>query len=476
MTGKLTPAELDRLLDTLPEDLTVECKPFLDLSKEAVKADFIKTCIALRNQNGGFLILGVRNTPRQLVTPHPEWLLDQYTDDKIRQLISTHVSDPFDIGLYRHKRANSIYPIIEIPSGVKIPISATKDISGDNNSSSEKRLKARMVYVRTLKTNGTPSTAEATSKDWGDLMDRCVANRETDIAGFLRRNFSPKALQLYRAAIGSLLTDGSDVAVLSHPISHSILNEGRAMYVERVSKPLNGTSSVNIPRHGSMEASLYLPNVRPGIIADRTFLQCIKLAAVYQHDAPMWDTSGRIEDAPYQIENSYEAFRVHLGTSYIAESVEFWKAKPSNWFYHYRSFLEDFGVIAPLDKLPPGSAFAFEWQACKVAHVIFTGLNLWNQFHGDGHQPHLDFAFRWNNLNGRQLFLMGNRFELLPLDVCRTNTVESQVYVPVDTAPTAVAQYVYEAVRGVYASFGGFTVPQERIERVVTTAFRLGGR
>lgn len=473
MTGKLVAAELDRLLDTLPEDLTVECKQFMDLSKEAVKADFIKACIALRNQNGGFLILGVKNEPRQLVPSQPDWLIDQYTDDKIRHVISTHVSDPFDIGLYLQKRGEVIYPIIEIPAGIKVPVSAAKDIGATNHSGSGDRLRARMVYVRTLNTNGTPSTAEAGPKDWTDLMNRCMGNRETDIAGFLRRNFSPEVLRLYRAEIESWLTNAPDPEGPLKVESQYILESGREIYDQRIVNPKNGANFPEVPKHGSMDAALYLPNVRPGIIADRSFLHHIALSAVHQHDIPIWDTSGRNEDTPYQIENSYEALRVHLAENYIIKSVEFWKAWPSNKFYHQRSFLEDFGFIAPVDRLRPGTAFAFEWQACKVAHVIFTGLNLWKQLHGDGDQPHLDFSFRWAHLAGRRLFTMGTRFELLPQDVCRTDTVESQVYVPVDTVPTAVAQYVHNAVRNVFASFGGFTVPLARVEQVVVQAFRL---
>lgn len=473
MTGKLTDAELDRLLDTLPEDLTVECKPFMDLSKELVKADFIRACIALRNQNGGLIITGVRDAPRKLLTQQPDWLKDQYTDDKIRHHISTHVSDPFDIGLYLPKRGGVTYPIIEIPAGIKVPVSAAKDIGATNHSGSGDRLRARMVYVRTLNTNGTPSTAEAGPKDWIDLMNRCMGNRETDIAGFLRRNFSPEVLRLYRAEIESWLTIAPDPEASLRVESQNILESGKAIYDKRIVNPQNSATFPKMPTHGSMEAALYLPNIRPGIIADRNFLRHIALSAVHQHDIPIWDTSGRNEDAPYQVDNSYEAFRVHLAKHYIIKSVEFWKAWPSNKFYHQRSFLEDFGSIAPPDTLPPGTAFAFEWQACKVAHVIFTGLNLWKQLHGDGDQPHLDFSFQWAHLAGRRLFTMGTRFELLPQNICRTDTVESQVYVPVDTVPTAVAQYVHNAVRNVYASFGGFTVPLERIERVITQAFRL---
>ncbi|MGH8427974.1 MAG: AlbA family DNA-binding domain-containing protein [Gammaproteobacteria bacterium] len=206
------PRIIDRLVDSLRETLQVECKPWLDLSGKPQQATFIKTCIALRNQNGGYLIVGVKNQPRELLTPTPDYIPEQYIEDNLHKILSGAVSEIFELQVHQKKINDNVYPVIQIPDGVQTPVCATKTISAEGVDGPQEAsrgkvlLRDRSVYVRTLMAGGAVATSEAGSKDWPELIRRCVENRETHIALFLQRNFSPDALKQYGDAISTLLS------------------------------------------------------------------------------------------------------------------------------------------------------------------------------------------------------------------------------------------------------------------------------
>ena len=60
-----TTAELQALLQFPTEKLTVEYKSWLDLSDNAGKATLAKAAIALANEGGGVIVLGMREDTQQ---------------------------------------------------------------------------------------------------------------------------------------------------------------------------------------------------------------------------------------------------------------------------------------------------------------------------------------------------------------------------------------------------------------------------
>jgi predicted HTH transcriptional regulator len=61
--------EIRSLIEQPRESLAVEIKSWLDLSNPQYQAKVIKTAIALRNNNGGYMILGFDNSLKPAANP-----------------------------------------------------------------------------------------------------------------------------------------------------------------------------------------------------------------------------------------------------------------------------------------------------------------------------------------------------------------------------------------------------------------------
>ena len=169
---------VDALIGRPSESFAVEIKRWIDPTTTLGIEKIVKGAFALRNRNGGYLVIGFEDktllpdvsnelpNPRELFHP-----------DAIQAIISRFASDTFEVGVAWSSRDGKEYPVIVIPPGVKIPVVAKRDLMDGSRFA----VKEGAVYVRTLHSNGTISSAEAKPRDWPELMEICFDNREADV-------------------------------------------------------------------------------------------------------------------------------------------------------------------------------------------------------------------------------------------------------------------------------------------------------
>ena len=85
-----TEEDLRRRLFTAQESFDTELKPWIDPAKDSGKAVIAKACMALRNVNGGFLIIGVGDDGSCLNDKVPADIPERYHPDVIHEIISSH--------------------------------------------------------------------------------------------------------------------------------------------------------------------------------------------------------------------------------------------------------------------------------------------------------------------------------------------------------------------------------------------------
>ncbi len=90
---------LQALVDHPSESLPVEIKGWLDLKNPQHEAKIAKACMALRNFNGGQLILGIddRTLKLDVANKKPADVHVAYKSDDIQLIISRYASDPFAV-------------------------------------------------------------------------------------------------------------------------------------------------------------------------------------------------------------------------------------------------------------------------------------------------------------------------------------------------------------------------------------------
>src|SRR5438552_6323684 len=168
-------------LEALSETLDTELKGWLNLSEPREAALFAKACLALRNNDGGRVILGIGNSSSNSIPcDEPLDVSTAFHVDKINEVVGRFAIPKFEVRVNFKGYQTRVHPEIIIPGGIQSPVISRTGF--------EKELRQNAVYVRTI-SNGRPSSSEPmTAADWDKLMRICFDNREADVGRFLRRH------------------------------------------------------------------------------------------------------------------------------------------------------------------------------------------------------------------------------------------------------------------------------------------------
>jgi hypothetical protein len=178
---------IQALVENPSESLSVELKRWIDPTQTAGIEKIVKATLALRNRNGGFLVIGFDDiTYAPDVAHEPRNAKELFHVDLIQGIISKYASDPFEIEIVWGEREGRQHPIVVVPSGVRVPVAVKRDLY----DGSRPVIRNGTVYYRSLAANGTPSTTEARASDWGEIVEICFDNREADVGRFIRRHLS----------------------------------------------------------------------------------------------------------------------------------------------------------------------------------------------------------------------------------------------------------------------------------------------
>jgi hypothetical protein len=78
-------------------------------------------------------------------------------------LVSRFASEPFEVTVHFVERDGTEFPMVEIPQGIKTPVASKSSLQ---DSAGTFLVRDNRVLVRSLDANNTPSSTEATWKDW----------------------------------------------------------------------------------------------------------------------------------------------------------------------------------------------------------------------------------------------------------------------------------------------------------------------
>ena len=178
------------------ETIQCELKGWIDPTEDRERARIAKTCLAMRNANGGVLLIGVSDSGEKLSVPEGFEPAANFTQDVIQLIVSSYAARVFDIDVHHHIDSDHHVVAIVIPSGTQSPVTAKRDFAHESGPN----IKLGTIYARTLKSNGTISTAAAAQEDLERITDLCFDNRTADIGKFLRRHLIKENIDSMRDA------------------------------------------------------------------------------------------------------------------------------------------------------------------------------------------------------------------------------------------------------------------------------------
>jgi hypothetical protein len=443
-----------QLVDRPSESLAVELKRWIDPDQPEHIAKIVRAALALRNHNGGFLVIGFDNETSQPDTAHaPKDAKAAFHIDKIQGYVAKFASEPFEIAIEFPVRDEQAYPVIAIPAGVRTPVATKGELKGLNGP----LISTGDVYIRSLRANNTASTTKARWNDWPQIVEICFENREADIGRFLRRHLGGANPSEFLSA---LQTAGQPVAT-PHDELRGILREGSERFAEVVAE-----RKAQLPKHGSWEVAMLIVGAVPPHGANTPFLNLLDSSNPDYTGWPIWLDSRGFSDQtsrPYVVEGVWEAFMSSLKSSWGNDHLDFMRLDPRGRFYLRRALQDD--MVRSERSIPPLTQLDFALAILRTAEAIAVGIAFARAMGCDPEKTFLAYVFRWTGLRGRTLTSWANpERHLSSAGQAYDDVVESVVDVPLDTPLSALDDYVGRVIARLFEVFDGFAISKSVIE------------
>ena len=450
---------IQELVDLPSESLSVEYKRWIDPKSPDGKVKIIKAIIAIRNFGGGYLVIGFDNKTMQPDKNNiPTDVRSAFHTDKIQGLVGKYSSEVFEVAVEFPERDGQAYPVIVIPSGVKTPVLAKTILK---NSGGKILINIDDLFIRTLETNNTPSTAKAGWKDLPKIMEICFNNREADISGFIRRHFMSQSQENIKALITLFAEEKNPPEVTVNEFLTSFLNRNELRY-EAVSQERMD----EIPQHGTWEIALKIIGDVPEHKPNRKFLNLLSSANPDYTGWPIWLDSRNFREErerPYIFDDAWEAFILDLGQKMYGGHLDFMRLDPKGEFYLRRALQDD--VVEHRKGPKPLTELDYGLVILRVAETMAVGLAFAKAMGCDEPGTNLAFAFRWKGLKGRMLTSWANpEKHLYGGGKTVQDEITTFVNIPLETPLSALSDYVAQAVKPLFILFQGFEIDLEFIE------------
>jgi len=446
------------------ESLAVELKTWIDPRTPEGVNKFVRAMFALRNRNGGFLLIGFDDTT-SAPDPysHSEPVEEVFHIDNIQPLIFKYSSQPFGVEVHFRERDGQTHPVIQIPAGVQVPVIVKSDLKLNGAN----LLAVRDHYFRTLRTNGKVSSAPIQPGDWPEQMSICFNNREADIGEFFRRQLAHSDVETLSSVLRSVLgvemqKDEKEPTIKDK--TFQMMEEAQDLFWQAIRERQDKELIELVSSRLTMQVSLVLEPQRPDEIPTHDFLNILASANPQYTGWPIWSDSRTFTDAahrPVVNAGAWQALIVSLhGWS---SHVDFMRLDPRGRFYLRRLMQDDM-----TDKVTPGTVLDVMLMVFRVAETLAVGVSFakaagWNDEDTAG------FGFCWSALKGRQLSSWADPDLWMGTGNGRsvTSEIKSFVGVRVGTPHTALAPYVLQAVRPLFAVFDGFEASRDLVETSV---------
>ena len=452
--------QIRSLLHRPSEGLQVEVKNWLDPRTDESVASIIKAIFAIRNRNGGFLVIGFDN---DTLLPD-KYDLDEsaeslYHIDDIQRIVSRYATASFEVAVALGDRDGQVHPVIVVPEGVRVPVIVKRDLIVNGG---KKLLRVGDIYFRTLQSNGTPSSARILPADFPELLEICFENREADIGRFLRRHLPGVDGRAVEALLGA---GGADPTRRLRERSFTLIEEATEAFQVAVAQHDQAAEFNEVKEALTMRVGLVLDPAKSDELPTREFMNKVSASNPEYTGWPAWLDSrsfAREADRAHVTDGAWQSLIINFDVGW-SPHFEFLRFDPTGEFYLQRVMQDDL-----TEKVPRGTAMDVVLMIYRVAEVLAVGVSMARSLDWDPNDS-AGFAFKWTGLTDRQLLTWANPMRGVGMSSgqSRSAAAVSFVEVPIETPHSALAPHVAVAVGPLFAAFDGYTPSPELIETSV---------
>lgn len=424
--------ELSEILMGASERLNLEFKGWLDLGDPASRAKIIKGAIAMRNRNGGLIVIGINN---KTGVPDPcpiANVREMYHADEIQSLIGRFSQHPFEVIVKFLPFSGIECPVLVIPAGVTVPVAIKSELKGDGGRT---LLRFGEVPFRTTRANNLVSSAAAAPQDWEDIVRICFDNREADIGSFFRRHLPGVSLASF--------ADGLQ------KVTHSFADSSWQRFADLM-QSRGGLS------RGSFEVACCANPQIAEIPATQALLNKILIVNPSRRSWPIWVDTRSFSDGQAHFKVYNRGFEALINKRTFWDHQEFFRIEPKGNFYACSRFVDDAsashrGVVSE-ETFDAQMAFAGVAEAIIVAQAFSQAIESTSAMT-------LQFTFRWRGLSGRRISNWSvNGLPLFQRYVANDEEIVSDIEVPANLPNGGVVSYAKAATEHLFAAFNGYQI------------------
>ena len=346
--------ELEPLLTAPTEALDVEYKGWLELAtNDEHKALLAKAAIAIANEGGGYIVVGLREERPNLISePRPPGIAP-YDQDLVNQIIRRFASPQFHctLTMVRHPISGYEHAVIKVPGGFAFPVMSK---SGTPQNS----IRPHLCYMRKPGPESAPPENQA---DWERLLTKCLRNRREDMLDAIR-----------------VIVEGSAVATPEPTASErqTIFAQAARASWELLTANLEANSPARCPL-GRFEFDYALLGdfTNPSLTE---LLEMLRRAVLRHTGWPEFWVPTKQGMEPEPVDGVIECWLGKPGVHSLSDSAhaDFWRASPEGRMFLLRGFGEDseragfepgktFDIVIPTWRLGEGLS-----HASKLASLL----------------------------------------------------------------------------------------------------------
>jgi hypothetical protein len=441
-----TETELRLLLEAPSESLPIEYKSWLDLSNTQGRAILAKAAIAIANEGGGIIVLGMREDTQagsELRSSARPQHLGRYSPDDVNAAIRRYADPEFHCGLMFvvHPTTGHEHAFVVVPGGTTVPVMSKRGCEGVIN--------AQRCYIRKP---GPRSEEPFTAEEWRTLLQRCLTSGRESMLDAIRT-----IVQGHSATAPSAATVDALVAYSQ---------AGRAKWDDLVAR-LPADDAGRMP-FGHYEISFELDTIHSPANANELRHKLLEAGRTRLTGWGPFVWLTREDLTPQPVEGGIEAW---LGkevprNSRDAAHCEFWRAHPSGLLFLLRGYDED-----STDRVQPGTVFDVTLPIWRVGEAMLYVSRL-ARLLGSDDTPIL-VRCAYFGLLGRRLDCLtpGRSFSFAR--VAADNSVELQTTATAQQIDDNLVEILHRLLTSLYELFAFYELPLDLV-RIEIERLRQG--
>ena len=446
---------LQSLVERPRETINIELKSWIDPKSPEGEQKIARAALALRNQNGGYLVIGFNDkTCKPDPVPAGVNVRLQYHTDEIQRIVSRYASHPFVIETHFQETGGVEYPLIRIPAGFKTPVVCKADLLGKGPDGKERfLLRAKDIYVRTVDTNHTVSSAPGNGRDIEELVERCFQNREADYTALLSKVFqaipSGNLAAIFKA-IGAV----SETGLEALEGFETIFDKGE----QRYSAAMAGRA-VYHHFEGFLNIALVIQGLTKTWEPSFDFLETLRIGNPELTGWPIWLVGLSLpnpDEHPYFWHDTYEQYIYRRADAIRRGHLDFAIFNPKGRLFLRRAFEDDMGPDGERQKAKTIEIYI---QGFRIAEALAVGRAFANAL-GASVETTLSFAFRWSGIKNREIDLWAHPgAEFMSAKASRQDTSQCEVTIAASANDEEIVARTVDALQKLVLPFGDVKIP-----------------